>query len=438
MSVGRLVALLAVALGAQSVLGARPEVRQSKPVALVVGEDYERGTSFDRLERDFQLLRELGISHWRGSFSWIDEEPARGKYEFAWLEQFLSRAERHHVTLHPYVAYTPTWAARPTGSSDTRWNRPPADERDWINFLNALGRVLRRHSNVASIEIYNEENAREWWDGSPADYARLLADAGRTLRRHTHLPIVFGGIVFPDAGWVRDVCAAPEAAARFTVIPLHAYPETWLPPDVTVESYGQSITAFTSAADAACGRKSIWVNEAGYATTQGKSERDQANWWVRAVATFLAQPRVEQIGIYRLRDLAADRPSIGGEPNYHLGLVRADGSKKTAFETIRLLHGLLDVGRLTPVDEGVDILGAPSNGLRTHMFRRPDGDRVLVMWQTVTAPETTVRLRDPGERLIEYAIDGTQLPSPNFDGHSFRVRLAAGEPRVYRIVDARH
>ena len=84
---------------------------------------------------------------------------------------------------------------------------------------------------------------------------------------------------------------------------------------------------FVAEADRRCGRKPIWINETGFATTPGKSEKDQAEWWARAVATFLAEPRVEQIGIYEIKDQQPGTEVIGDTPNYYLGLIRRDAAR---------------------------------------------------------------------------------------------------------------
>ncbi len=34
--------------------------------------------------------------------------------------------------------------------------------------------LLWRHRNVASLEIYNEENVRQWWDGTVDQYVAVL------------------------------------------------------------------------------------------------------------------------------------------------------------------------------------------------------------------------------------------------------------------------
>jgi polysaccharide biosynthesis protein PslG len=129
---------------------------------------------------------------------------------------------------------------------------------------------------------------------------------------------------FPDGEWIEAVCAGGRSGRRVDVIPFHAYPETWTPENVTVENYlgAQFAAGFVSSTDAACGRKRLWINETGYATLPGRTEEDQARWWIRAAATFLAQPRIDHLGIYEIKDLRSNREAIGDAPN----CPRADGS----------------------------------------------------------------------------------------------------------------
>jgi len=40
------------------------------------------------------------------------------------------------------------------------WNDPPRHVSDWYRFVRALATAMRRHRNIRSYEIYNEENVR--------------------------------------------------------------------------------------------------------------------------------------------------------------------------------------------------------------------------------------------------------------------------------------
>ena len=428
-------AALASALHAVAAVDARRDA-DTKPVSFAILEDYDKGADLADIDKDFALFKELEITTWRGSFGWDDYEPSRGKYDFEWLHAFVERAAAHRIQLRPYLGYTPEWAARRGGSDTDVWNNPPADVGRWSRFATAVARELRRHPNILSYEIYNEENVKQWWDGDAASYARVLERGAAAVRRaDADAKVLFGGLVFPDAEWVEAVCKSPGVRGAFDVLPFHAYPETWTPAGVTAENYIGGLDAFLDIADRTCGRRPVWINETGFATVPGRSEREQASWWVRAVATFLAHPRVEHIGVYEIKDLPTDKPVIGDAPNYHLGLTRIDRTKKLAFHTVDLLTDLLDTGTLRIADGD---LTATSDGARGepyhHLFVRPDGDAVLIVWDRSGARNVTYAWRGGAREIIEYALDGQPRKAPEFDGQVIRgVDLEPMTPRIFRI-----
>jgi hypothetical protein len=410
--------------------------RDAKPVSFAILEDYDKGEDLAEVEKDFALFKELEITTWRGSFGWDDYEPVRGRYDFAWLRTFVERAATRGIQLRPYLGYTPEWAARRGGDDQDAWNNPPADVDRWARFAGAVARELDRYPNVLSYEIYNEENVKQWWDGDAKAYARVLARGAQAVRRADgNARVLFGGLVFPDADWIEAVCETRGVRGVFDVLPFHAYPETWTPPEVTAETYLGGLDEFLEVADRTCGRRPIWINETGFATVPGKSEREQASWWVRAVASFLAHPRVEHIGVYEIKDLPTDKPVIGDAPNYHLGLTRIDRAKKLAFHTVDLLTDLLDTGTLRVADDEFTVAldgerGEPFH----HMFVRPDGDRVLILWNKNGARRVTITLHKAADAAVEYALDGQPREAANFDGKVVRgVDLEASTPRIFRF-----
>jgi polysaccharide biosynthesis protein PslG len=414
--------------------GAAP-ARTFKPVSFAILEDYDRDQDLADIDRDFDLFAELEIRTWRGSFGWDDYEPERGRIDLAWLHRFAERAAGRGVQLRPYLGYTPAWAAR-GGTDGDAWNDPPKDVRRWERFVEAVARALRRHPNVLSYEIYNEENVRQWWDADAKSYAHILVRGARAVRRaDSDARVLFGGLVFPDADWIESVCGVPGVRGSFDVLPFHAYPETWTPPEVTAENYLDGLDEFAEQADRECGRRPIWINETGFATVPGRSERDQAGWWARAVPTFLAHPRVEHIGVYEIKDLPTDKPVIGDAPNYHLGLTRTDRSKKLAFYTVDLLTDLLDTGTLSVADADVVLGGIDdAGGVYHHLFERPDGARVLFVWSRQGIKGLDLTLRSAARRVVEFALDGRQIAVPLVDGREVRgVHLEPGTPRIFKI-----
>jgi len=405
----------------------------TKTMTFSILEDYDKGEDLADVARDFALFRELGITTWRGSFGWDDYEPDEGQYDFAWLHSFMALAEQQGVSVRPYVGYTPDWAAGGPDGDGQAWNQPPRDQQTWSAFLEALSAEVHHHTNVRSIEIYNEQNVSQWWEGSVGDYAATLRSAAAATGG---LELLMGGLVFPDVDWIEGLCGEGRAGDVFDVLPIHAYPETWTPDGVTVENYlGEKFrTGFVESADRACGRKRIWINETGFATTPGRSEIDQAAWWVRAIATFAAEPRVEHIGIYEIKDLAPDRPAIGDAPNYHLGLAAADRRKKLAFSTVKLMVALLGTEPFTP--GALDVLSRSGKAeLYHHAFFRRDGSTVFVVWNRTADDNVAVGLPRPGQ-VVEHALDGG-VTEHTPDAASLEVPLRAGVPRIFELHDQR-
>lgn len=413
----------------------------TKPVSFSVLQDYDKGESLDEVAKDFQVMQELGVTTWRGSFGWDDYEPTPGRFDFGWLHRFASLACKRGITLRPYLGYTAPWAAK-GGTDKEVWNDPPKNLGQWRRFVTTVATEFRNYPNIPSYEIYNEQNVPLWWDGTVAEYAATLAEGGGAIRQVSpRLQVIMGGMVYPDDDWLRQVCSTKGVSRSIDVVPFHAYPETWTPPEITVENFldqgmaGSFDNSFITALDEACGCKPVWINEAGFATSPGKTEMDQANWWARALATFLAHPRVEHIGIYQIRDRRQDQKVIGESENYYLGITRADRTEKMAFKLLKVLVPLMNSGTLTVADRELDVqvTGGTKGVLHHHLFVRPDKRQLLFIWDRTGSPTVRIGTR-PGTTVTEYALDGTTRPFDSFDSRYLQsVRLAAGVVRIFEI-----
>jgi polysaccharide biosynthesis protein PslG len=408
----------------------------TKPISFAILEDYDKGADLAEVARDFALFRELGITVWRGSFGWDDYEPTPRRYDLDWLERFVSLADSAGITLRPYLGYTPEWAAR-GGKDDQPWNDPPRRLDDWERFVKAVASRLRSHPSIGSYEIYNEENVPLWWEGTAEDYAGVLRRGAEAVRRAAPGTVVLlGGMVWPDVEWLETACDGDSSA--FDVIPFHAYPETWTPDSIDIENYLGPYyrSGFLPAADSLCGRKPVWINETGFATTPGKSEQEQADWWVRAFATFLAEPRVEHLGIYEIRDQPQGTAVIGDAPNYYLGLLRSDGTPKLAFRTVKLLVGLFGNDSITVADAelGVRVTRGKAGSLFHHLFRRPDGRQLAFIWDRTGGPTVELTVERGFQRVTEYTLEGTARAWENIEERTLRgVRLKRGTVRIFQL-----
>jgi hypothetical protein len=94
---------------------------------------------------------------------------------------------------------------------------------------------------------------------------------------------------------------------------------------------------------------------------------------------------------------------------------------------------LLDVGRLTVVTDtfAVQPSDSPNGELHHQAFLRPDGDRVLVVWNRTAAERVRVQFPAGMFRVVEYSLDGSTRTTP--EERTVDVALTAGTPRIFRL-----
>ncbi len=421
--------VLTLAAGARAQVPAPVAPPPMRRIEFALLEDYDKGADLGRVRADFRVMKELGIRTWRGSFGWDDYEPRPGVYDLAWLRRFVALAEREGITLRPYLGYTPAWAAA-GGRDSAAWNDPPRSVARWQAFVGHIAAAFSGSPTVASWEIYNEEDAPQWWDGSEAQYAAVL-DAGAAAVRAAapRAQVLLGGMTWPKAAWLEALCRRPGTAGAFDIAALHVYAETW-PRDLRVEDAltGHDYHAFLDALHRDCRGQPLYVNETGFATSTGRSEADQAAWWARAIATYAADTAVKLVGIYETRDLKAGAPVIGEPENFHLGLRYADGRRKEAYYTVKLMVSLLSGPfRILP-------LAAAEADTYAHLFQRANGRRVLVAWTRGAAAVTRrFDLGRPARRLVQYALTGRIERTLGPAGPVIELRLAPGEVAILTL-----
>jgi hypothetical protein len=158
---------------------------------------------------------------------------------------------------------------------------------------------------------------------------------------------------------------------------------------------------------------------------------------VRAFATFLAERRVEHLGIYEIKDQRQDTPVIGDAPNYYLGLLRVDRTPKLAFHTVKMLLRLFGTDSITVANDelAVRVRDGTRGKLYHHLFIRPDGRQLIFVWVRGSPSTVDLRLTRSGRRVISHGLDGKSTDWRQFDGQVIQsVKLTAGEARVFEVV----
>lgn len=452
---------LALAGLAACVLGAcaaratsRPNAVATEPpfsvVPLGLCEDYpEDSRSIEEVRRDLALLKSAGVAVLRVSFGWDGIEPQRGRFELAFWDAFMAETSAAGVRVIPYVAYTPRWEA-PADAADY-WRRPP---RDLDAFAEAM-RVLaaRYRGRIASWEIWNEPDNPDFWRGSVADYAALLAAGARAVRAAApEAKVVLGGIA-GHPQFAAEVLARPEVAGLVDVVNAHAYFETWNPePTEALPSY---VAAFAPAL--AGGARSLWLAEVGYSAFRrdGVVSADvrarfdyehtlpfQAVELVRTVTLALTRPEVALLAWYEVKDPPPAAPVIGDDNNRHLGVAFSDWRPKPALDALALVARLFGAG-FRRLDDRLRVVRPAASHAEVHAFLTAAHHAIAIAWLPTEVPGLPAgdgRARDERVERLSIALPLTPSGPPReLDAEGRERPLAVGRVAVaagsFRIDD---
>jgi len=123
-----------------------------------------------KVQRTFQLVREMGSPWAVEYFPWAYYEPARGRYDWSHPDMVVRHAANQGVRLIARIDYVPAWA-RP---ADTTFRYIDSDHyADYAAFVAAF--VGRYHGLIDHVIIWNEPNLSFEWGYRPPDPAAYTA-----------------------------------------------------------------------------------------------------------------------------------------------------------------------------------------------------------------------------------------------------------------------
>ncbi len=141
-------------------------------------------------------VAQLGVGSVRAFIPWNMFEPARGLLNqpaIHSLEEGLASLPPGTTTVLDVVD-TPEWESKSSNPTT-----PPRNPADYAAFIGAMARRLA--GRVTAWEIWNEEDAQQWWatGPSPAAYAALLRRAYKAVKAaDPHATVVLGGLTGND------------------------------------------------------------------------------------------------------------------------------------------------------------------------------------------------------------------------------------------------
>ena len=288
------------------------------------------------------------------ALDWGAIEKERGVFDWQAADAEVRGIIAEGASPLPILGYSPKWA-----SSGPDGNYPPADLRDWSDFVYRM--VYRYKGKIKYWEVWNEPDIG-FWKGTIEQYSDLLKSAYVAAKRaDPDCKIVFGGTAGVNLPFTERVYQN-GGKYYFDVMAVHPYQwgdtfdDEWFVSQLRdlhllMQKWGD-------------GHKEIWLTELGWSTgDKGITEEVQARLLAQALITSQCMPEanVTKTFWFCIKDW--------GGPSY--GLLGDDGSRKPAFEAYkfvtRALEGAEYVARL------------PHPALRCHVFRR-DGRLLLAAW----------------------------------------------------------
>jgi hypothetical protein len=310
------------------------------PVTATPYDPYGAGFGADELlpqtPQALELAAQANINWVRLGFYWEDLEPNAGQYDFADDDALVADTRANHLNVLAILAYSTTWSTTaPDNPPSNLTHYPPRDDREWADYVAKV--VSRFKDDIHYWEVWNEPDLAEFWNGTPAQYASLLALTYSTIKQiDPTATVVLGGQAFidvsdHDAGdFLTQILGDSEhpAAANFDIAAFHYYQ----PADQAsrwYERFRSTLSAF------GVGDRPIWITEAGlpgWAT----SPNDHPDAGFEAQAAWLdgTLPSLVELGASRVFWFQLDENPYAPSG---FGLLGPDLTPRPAYEALQTL-----------------------------------------------------------------------------------------------------
>jgi hypothetical protein len=379
-----------------------------------------------------RLAQDAGADSLVVTVDWRAAEPQRGVFRWRAFDEIYDASLARGIRPVFSVLYAPpwSWADGLTCEPDPRYCRyPPSPEHDddWRDFVR---RVADRYPELAAIQIWNEPNIPQFWQGGidPERYTEMLKLAyAATKSENAELPVLGAAL----ANWWGDDGERGMADRRFLRrmyyagakghmdgIAVHPYPA-----DIDLWQFFKTLTDLRTVRDAAGDSDTkLWATETGASTTDPANhnfvfnERDQAAVLVRVYGLLRSMPDVGGTFVHTLIEpeywpetdkehgfgMAHDGPDLVPKPAY-CALAAANEAAFTCPAEV-------------PVEPGTtDPAQGPRWDAQELVQRAVDAARRYRAQNGSYAGLTNAELHSLDPALSTQPADGGKLPAPSAD-----------------------
>lgn len=356
-------------------------------MATAIGDDYFDGKDTrERVRRHMKIARAAGVRYLRCGFSWNGIEPERGQYRFEFWDMLVTEAAQAGITLIPYVAYTPEWAA---ATEEGFWKQPPSDPADYARVMRTLAQRYR--GKISHWELWNEPDNKEYWTGSPDQFATMIIAAAKAVREVApEAKLVLGGMSQGPGEFFENLISYHHLQQHVDILALHAYPESWHE-ERAETTFGRWIEEMNAVAKRS--QRKLWLNEMGYADYRYQpahaslwgtntyyayehTQRYAADFLFKSFTMTLASGDVSLAGWYRIDDFRESDPRMPQDKvHHHLGITDVNGRPKPPFYALRFFNSLFSKPART-----IDVSTNPESQAVIRLFERKDNHVIVTGW----------------------------------------------------------
>jgi len=206
-----------------------------------------------------------GFRTWDSGVVWASIEPAKGTFNWSWLDIDTTEAQKRGVQILLTLGFTPQWASSDPNNKQSPYGAlgataPPADVNDWKDFIRAT--ATRYKGKIHGYEVWNEPDGAYFYSGTPAQLVPLEKATREVLNETDPValvitPSVSGGGNLACIGWMSDYFTA-GGGKYADVTGVHMY--SAVPEDVVSGSRLYRIMLASHHMD----KKPLWNTETGW------------------------------------------------------------------------------------------------------------------------------------------------------------------------------
>lgn len=390
--------------------------------------------------RDFDqrldALQQAGIKWGRQDFTWrrIEREP--GVYDWEPYDKLVEESLAHGIMLFGNFAYAPEFHDP----------RTPEGVEAYCRF--AAEAVRRYKGKIDYWQIWNEPNGG-FWNGTPEQYAALLAASGKAIHEANPEAKVLGlNTAFIDILWTDKILSLVPYDC-FDIACVHPYrvmaaPEDqmdWWQKDQYIASWHpelvdqnwpliqMSFLEQVNELDKVMRKygepKPIWVTEICWNTNihpYGTPEIRQADMVVRFQVLAIASQRVQKVFWWTFKDSGDQQFDMG----HMVGFVRANYEPKYSYYAYAFMTRMLEGKKwVRNIRMGPDVFLV--------LFEDPENDQeILVAW--ANKPYAYIRVNNtPEQGLAFYDVFGTRRFVPFDQQRTSNLPVPLGQSPIYIV-----